>query len=179
MWSTSRNVKYAVGTNNSTVEQQHQMLLQLTYQRVTMTSILESLRNLWTRTYLVVCHVSIDTSNNNINLVPSNRCLVHIHFGPMKPLGSNRHCHTSTMVLKTHTLVNKTTTLTTAHWRLHNTNMWTCRASLLACNARASLWTNHSNLFPCLPWWYGKYPPLQPHGFCGKQSNDASSSTWT
>ena len=53
------NVKYAVGTNNSTVEQlvvvmrertttlereqQHQMLLQLTYQRVTMTSILESL----------------------------------------------------------------------------------------------------------------------------------------
>ena len=55
------NVKYAVGTNNSTVEQlvvvmrertttleieqQHQMF-QLTYQRVTMTSILESLRNL-------------------------------------------------------------------------------------------------------------------------------------
>jgi len=53
------NVKYAVGTNNSTVEQlvvvmrertttleseqQHQMLLQLTYQRVMMTSILESL----------------------------------------------------------------------------------------------------------------------------------------
>jgi len=53
------NVKYAVGTNNSTVEQlvvvmrertttleseqQHQMLLQLLYQRVTMTSILESL----------------------------------------------------------------------------------------------------------------------------------------
>jgi len=53
------NVKYAVGTNNSTVEQlvvvmrerittleseqQHQMSLQLTYQRVTMTSILESL----------------------------------------------------------------------------------------------------------------------------------------
>ena len=52
-------VKYAVGTNNSTVEQlvvvmrertttleseqHHQMLLQLTYQRVTMTSILESL----------------------------------------------------------------------------------------------------------------------------------------
>jgi len=54
------NVKNAVGTNNSTVErlvvvmgertttleseQQHQMLLQLTYQRVTMTSILESPR---------------------------------------------------------------------------------------------------------------------------------------
>jgi len=54
-----RNVKYAVGTNNSTVarlvvvmrertatlesEQQHQMLLQITYQRVTMTSILEPL----------------------------------------------------------------------------------------------------------------------------------------
>jgi hypothetical protein len=53
------NVKYDVGTNNSTVEQlvvvmrertttleseqQHQMLLQQTYQRVTMTSILESL----------------------------------------------------------------------------------------------------------------------------------------
>ena len=53
------NVKYAVGTNNSTVEQlvvvmrertttleseqQHQMLLQLTFQRVTMTCILESL----------------------------------------------------------------------------------------------------------------------------------------
>jgi len=54
-----RNGKNAVGTNNSTVEQlvvvmrertttleseqQHQMLLQLTYQRVTMTSIFESL----------------------------------------------------------------------------------------------------------------------------------------
>jgi hypothetical protein len=56
-----RNVKYAVGTNNSTnstverlvvvmrertttleSEQRHQMLLHLTYQRVTMTSILES-----------------------------------------------------------------------------------------------------------------------------------------
>ena len=53
------NVQYAVGTNNITVEQlvvvmrertttleseqQHQVLLQLTYQRVTMTSILESL----------------------------------------------------------------------------------------------------------------------------------------
>jgi hypothetical protein len=56
---TVSKVKSAVGTNNSTVEQlvvvirertttleseqQHQMLLQLTYQRVTMTSILESL----------------------------------------------------------------------------------------------------------------------------------------
>jgi hypothetical protein len=53
------NVKYAVGTNNSTVEQlvvvlrertttleseqHHQMLLQFTYQRVTITSLSESL----------------------------------------------------------------------------------------------------------------------------------------
>ena len=57
--SEPQHVKYAVGTYNSTVErlvvvmrertttleseQQHQMLLQLTYQRVTMTSMLESL----------------------------------------------------------------------------------------------------------------------------------------